>query len=105
MPKDTENIQEKDAQGICNPMALSMRVSIPDAVFERVLRETLLKRLFTVNEAAVYLGKGTDSIRQMIYSKTIPVIQKGDRGKVYLDRFDLDQWIQRNKGFSGEVKE
>lgn len=96
-----ENIEEIEAQGIPNPLALSMKVSIPDKVFEKVLRETLLKRLFTVQEAASYLGKGTDAMREMIYQRIIPVIQRGDKGKIYLDRLDLDAWIEQNKRFSG----
>lgn len=101
--KDTENTNEKTAQGIMNPMVLSMQVTIPNDIFEKVLREILLKRLYTIPEAALYLGKGTDAIREMVYSRTIPIIQRGDKGKIYLDRSDLDAWIEAEKRFAGEV--
>lgn len=100
--KYTENIDEKTAQGIDNPMVSSMRAAIPEEVYERVLREVFLKRLFSVEEASVYLGKGTDAVRQMIYSRQIKVVQRGERGKVYIDRLDLDSWIENEKRFSGE---
>lgn len=78
--KVSENIKDKTAQGISNP-----------------------KRLFTISESARYLGRGVDSVREMIWAKEFRVVQKGERGKIYLDVMDLDEWIDSNKHFSGEV--
>lgn len=61
------------------------------------------KRLFTIFETARYLGRGTDSVREMIWTKEFRVVQKGERGKIYLDIKDLDAWIDKNKHFSGEL--
>jgi excisionase family DNA binding protein len=61
------------------------------------------KRLYTIPEAAKYLCKGVDAVREMVYRREIPIIQRGERGKVYLDLLDLDAWIRTNKRFSGEM--
>jgi excisionase family DNA binding protein len=57
----------------------------------------LSKRLFTLKEAADYLGRSVWSMRELIWSGTIPVV-KPDRGrKIYVDIVDLDSFITKNK--------
>jgi len=60
-----------------------------------------LKRLYTVEEAALYLGRGVDSVREMIWRREIPIVQRGDRGKIWLDIEDLSKWIEGNKHLAG----
>jgi excisionase family DNA binding protein len=67
----------KKAQGISNP-------SCP-----------LKKRLYSVPEAAEYLGRSAWSIRELIWNGSIPCVRMGRR--VHLDIIDLDNWIERNK--------
>ena len=55
------------------------------------------KRLFTVKEAAQYLGRSAYSMRSLIWSGKIPYIKNGEGGKIWVDRFDLDEWIEKNK--------
>jgi excisionase family DNA binding protein len=50
------------------------------------------KRLLSVNEAAVYLGRTREAVQHMVASGKLPVV-KSDR-RVFLDIKDLDQWIQ-----------
>jgi excisionase family DNA binding protein len=50
--------------------------------------------LFTVKQAAVYLGRSESSIEQLIFKKTLPVVRLG--GRVHLDRRQLDKLIEEN---------
>lgn len=53
------------------------------------------KRLYTVKEAAEYLGHTIWGVRSLIWAKTLPVVQNGR--KQFLDLFDLDDFIEKNK--------
>ncbi len=55
----------------------------------------LLKRLYNIPEAAVYLGRSTWSVRRLIWDGQLPSVRAG--GRVHLDVQDLDQFIERNK--------
>ena len=55
----------------------------------------LKKRLYSIPEAAEYLGRSIWSIRELIWNGSIPSVRMGRR--VHLDIIDLDQWIERNK--------
>jgi hypothetical protein len=59
------------------------------------------KRLFTIGEAGVYLGRSPYSVRGLIWRQELPVVKPRDRDsrKMWLDKVDLDQWITKNKGF------
>jgi len=57
------------------------------------------KRLYTVKEAAVYLGRGVHGVRDLIWDGELPVIQRGEKGVQYIDVNDLDSWIERNKKY------
>ncbi|MBC8554197.1 MAG: helix-turn-helix domain-containing protein [Candidatus Brocadiales bacterium] len=53
------------------------------------------KRLYTVDESAIYLGRSVWSIRELIYNGHLPCIKVGRR--VHLDINDLDTFIEQNK--------
>ena len=65
-------------QGIQNPMG-----------------ERLNKRLYSIKESAVYLGRSEWAIREMIWAGKIPCIKDGRR--ILLDIKDMDSWIEKNK--------
>jgi excisionase family DNA binding protein len=48
-----------------------------------------------VAEAAEYIGRSKSSVQHMITSGALPVV-RSDR-RVFLDRLDLDGWIDQNK--------
>jgi excisionase family DNA binding protein len=52
-------------------------------------------RLLSVEQAAVYLGRTKPAIQHMIADGTLHTV-RADR-RVFLDKNDLDQWIERNK--------
>ena len=53
------------------------------------------KRLLTVEEAAVYLGRSKEAVQHLIAAGKLPTV-KSDR-RVFLDIKDLDQWIEQSK--------
>jgi len=53
------------------------------------------KTLYSIQEAAVYPGRSTWPVREMIWAGKIPYIKDGKR--IFLDIRDLDEWIERNK--------
>ena len=57
-------------------------------------------RLVTLAQAADILNRSLDSVRRMIYAGELPVVRADRRGsKQWLDRQDLEEWIQKNKRF------
>lgn len=58
-----------------------------------------VKRLYSLKEAAVYLGRSDWSVREMLWSGKLPYIREGK--KIYLDINDLDAWIDRTKQVFG----
>lgn len=55
------------------------------------------KRLYTLQEAATYLGRGLYGMRELVWSGEVPAV-KGENGrKIYVDIIDLDNYIDRNK--------
>ena len=57
--------------------------------------EPLKKRLFTIQEAAEYLGRSVWSVRELIWKGSLPCVKVGRR--VHLDIFDLNKWIDKHK--------
>jgi len=53
------------------------------------------KRLYTIDEAAIYLGRTVWSVRELIWGGILPSVKVGRR--VHLDINDLDQFIERHK--------
>lgn len=54
-----------------------------------------LKRLFSLSEAATYLGRSTWSVRRLIWNGELPQVRAG--GRVHVDVRDLDEFIEKNK--------
>lgn len=64
------------AQGIANPMG---------------------KRLYTLKEAALYLGRSEWGMRDLIWKQIIPVVKLDGGRKIYLDIADLELFVTNNK--------
>ena len=64
------------AQGIANPQHLT-------------------KRLYSITEAAHYLGRSVWSIRELLWKGSIPYVKYGKR--IHLDIKDLNLFIEKNK--------
>jgi excisionase family DNA binding protein len=57
--------------------------------------ERLRKRLYTIAEAAVYLGRSPWAVRSLIWTGKLPAVRDGKR--VLVDIHDLDRWIEVSK--------
>ena len=53
------------------------------------------KRLYSIPEAAEYLGRSIWSVRELIWKGSLPCVREGRR--IHLDIIDLDRWIEGNK--------
>jgi excisionase family DNA binding protein len=63
------------------------RISTPD------------KRLYTLKEAARYLGRSEWGMRELIWGGHVPVVKSAGGRKIFVDVADLDAFIDRNKSF------
>lgn len=53
------------------------------------------QRLYDLKMAATYLGRPVWSIRELIWKGALPVVKDGR--KLYVDLYDMDQYVERNK--------
>jgi len=58
-------------------------------------KNDLEKRLYSVNEAAKYLGRSEWGVRELIWAGRIPFVKVGRR--IHVDIHDLDTFIEKNK--------
>jgi excisionase family DNA binding protein len=58
-------------------------------------KDKLVKRLYSIKEAALYLGRSEWAVRDMIWAGKIPYVKDGKR--ILLDIYDMDEWIEKNK--------
>lgn len=72
-----DNQQHTKAQGIVNPM------------------RNMPKRLYSIGESAVYLGRSVCAVREMLWAGKMPYVKDGRR--ILLDINDMNAWIDRNK--------
>jgi excisionase family DNA binding protein len=74
--KAKQNQLTKGAHGISNP---------------------LCKRLYTLKEAAEYLGRSEWSMRELIWAGKIPVVRQDGGRKIFLDILDLMNFVETSK--------
>jgi len=55
------------------------------------------KRLFTLKEAAQYLGRSEWGMRELIWGGKIPVVREEGGRKIFIDVLDLSAYVERNK--------
>ncbi len=55
------------------------------------------KRLYTLKEAAEYLGRSVWGMRELIWSRKIPVVKEANGRKIFIDVLDLENYVEKNK--------
>jgi excisionase family DNA binding protein len=55
----------------------------------------VVKRLYTIAEAAIFLGRSDWSVRRLIWNGQLPTVRVGKR--VHIDVEDMNQFIAKNK--------
>jgi len=79
-----------------NPGPLDALVdAIAEAVVAKLLAAQPEQRLMDIPAAAKYLGRSVHSVRHLIGQRVLPSVRRDDR--VFLDRQDLDAWIEMHK--------
>lgn len=53
------------------------------------------KRLYSINEASIYLGRSVWAVREMLWGGKLPYIKDGRR--ILVDIKDMEAWVERNK--------
>jgi len=59
------------------------------------INNPLPKRLYTLPEAAAYLGRTLWSMRELVWKGSVPIVRDGKR--IFIDVDDLESYITRNK--------
>jgi len=72
-------------------------IDMKNKIIDKGIRNPLGKRLYTLKEAAEYLGRSDWSMRDLIWKRNIQVVQPAGARKIYLDIIDLDNFINNNK--------
>jgi excisionase family DNA binding protein len=67
-------------------------------ISRREIFDPMGKRLYTLKEAARYLGRSVWGLRELIWAGKIPVVRGERSRKIFLDIEDLDDFICRHKG-------
>ena len=62
---------------------------------QRISSPQIQKRLFSINEASVYLGRSLWGVREMLWAGKIPHVKDGRR--ILVDIKDMDMWIDKSK--------
>ena len=76
-------------------MAMETRMNKGIQKAQRIHNPCVHKRLYTLKDAASYLGRPVYGVRSLIWSGKLPVIQDGR--KMYVDVNDLELYISRSK--------
>jgi len=53
------------------------------------------KRLYSISEAAYYLGRTVNALREIIYRGRLPYVKDGRR--VFVDKKDMDDFVEKSK--------
>lgn len=61
------------------------------------INSPVFKRLYTLKEAAEYLGRSEWSMRELVWAGRIPVVRNEGGRKIFLDIEDLNGFITQNK--------
>jgi hypothetical protein len=67
---------------------------------EQGISNPLRPRLLSMKDAAMYMGRTVWGMRELYWSKKIPMVQDGK--KIYFDIEELNGYINRNKRYFGE---
>jgi len=61
------------------------------------IHNPLCKRLYTLKEAALYLGRSEWGMRDLIWKRQVPVVMNSGGRKIFVDVKDLDAYVESNK--------
>ncbi len=59
--------------------------------------EPIRKRLYSIKEAAVYMGISAWSLRRLIWNGLLPAVRRRGWKRILVDVVDMDHYIEENK--------
>ena len=59
------------------------------------IHPTPVKRLYSLHETGIYLGRSVWSVRRLVWAGDLPTVRAG--GRVHVDVNDLDAFVEKNK--------
>ncbi len=59
-----------------------------------------IKRLYTLKEAAEYLGRTIHAVRELIWAGKLEVVRDTPKGKQWVDIRDLENFVEKFKSFA-----
>jgi len=62
---------------------------------QRISNPQIQKRLYSINDASVYLGRSVWAVREMLWAGKMPHVKDGKR--ILLDINDMNDWIDQSK--------
>lgn len=62
---------------------------------DNLIAQKINKRLYSIKEASIYLGRSVWAVREMIWAGKMPYVKDGRR--VLLDIRDMEVWVEQNK--------
>ncbi len=97
MAADAKGLSSSERQAT-GPIGSTLSLTLPDDFIAQVaacIEQRPAKRLFTVPETAVYLGRSSNSVRELERSAKLIAVRID--GRVMFDRSDLDDLIEASK--------
>lgn len=59
------------------------------------IHNRISKRLYSLKESAIYLGRGLHGVRDIVWRGEIPIVRSGR--KIFIDIKDLEHYVESNK--------
>ncbi len=73
----------------------AIRTAVGEAITDALRNVTVEKRLYTIAEAAVYLGRSRDAVARMVREGHLSVTSHDSR--ILIDVLELDEYCERVK--------
>ena len=62
---------------------------------QRISSPQIQKRLYSINDASVYLGRSVWALREMLWAGKMPYVKDGKR--ILIDIHDMNDWIDQSR--------
>ena len=68
-----------------------------DVTMARCSQDPVRPRLLSLQDSAVYMGTTTWFMRTLVWNGRIPCVRFAEKGKVFIDLEDLNEFIDKHK--------
>ncbi len=78
-----------------HPVDTAIRNAVETAITDSLMRVTIEKRLYTVRQAAVYLGRSRDAVARMVREGHLQITSHDS--KILIDVLEMDSYCQKTR--------